>query len=207
MNDIQPVTQLYGATGYGSAIIEIIYTLAGEPYQLIDVNGFEEPGSARNRLLQVNPLAQVPALQLPDGRVMTESAAIALQLLDRHPQLAPADRTRFYHLLIWLVANVYPTFTYGDITSRWTLLGERELLDSTERYRQQLWLWLESQITSPGPYLFGAKISLLDAYLAVMVAWRPQKAWFAEHTPKIMAIAQQVRELENIKPIIVRNEL
>ncbi|MBP2171485.1 glutathione S-transferase [Erwinia toletana] len=119
MNDKQAITQLYGATGCGSAIIEIIYTLAGEPYQFIDVNGFELP----------------------------------------------------------------------------------------ERYRQQLWLWLESQITPPGPYLFGREISLLDAYLAVMIAWRPRQAWFAQHTPKIMAIARQVRELDNIKPIIDRNKL
>lgn len=206
MNDKQSVTQLYGATGCGSAITEIMYTLAGESYQFIDVSGFEQPGSARNRLLQINPLAQVPALQLADGRVITESAAIALLLLDRHPQLVPADRTRFYHLLIWLVANVYPTFTYGDVTTRWTLLGERELLASTENYRQQLWRWLESQIEE-GPYLFGTQISLLDAYLAVMVSWRPRQAWFAEHTPKLMAIARRVRELENIRPIIARNQL
>ena len=42
---------------------------------------FKEP-QARDRLAQVNPLAQIPTLILPDGAVMTESAAITLLLAD-----------------------------------------------------------------------------------------------------------------------------
>ncbi len=34
----------------------------------------------------LNPLGQVPTLVLPDGRVMTESAAIILHLADQAPQ-------------------------------------------------------------------------------------------------------------------------
>lgn len=203
----QNVTQIYGAPGCGSAITEIMYTLANEPYQLVDVEGFEKPGSARNLLLQVNPLAQVPVVKFADGQIMTESAAIALQLLDRHPELAPASRNRFYHLLIWLVANVYPTFTYSDTPSRWTLSGERELLSATLNYRQQLWLWLENQLEGKTRYLLGDQPSLLDAYLAVMIAWRPRHRWFEQHTPKIYAIAQHLRQQQAIRPIILRHEL
>ncbi len=54
---------------------------------------------------------------------MTETAAIALMILDQRPDLAPApgtpQRQQFQRLLVWLVANVYPTFTYADYPERW----------------------------------------------------------------------------------------
>ncbi len=65
----------------------------------------------------------VPTLELENGAIVTETAAIALMVLDRRPDLAPpvgqAERQQFQRLLIWFVANVYPTFTYADYPERW----------------------------------------------------------------------------------------
>jgi GST-like protein len=36
------------------------------------------------------PSGQVPTLRLADGNIMTETAAIALMILDQRPDLAPA---------------------------------------------------------------------------------------------------------------------
>lgn len=202
--------KLYGAPGCGSAIVEMMFVLAGEQYRWVNVEGFDAPGPQRDALLELNPLGQVPTLKLDDGTVVTETAAIALMLLDAHPELAPpvgsAERPRFHRLLIWLVANVYPTFTYGDYPERWTSGSALELRDSTNRYRQQLYLWLESQLGA-GPYVFGDHISLLDTYLAAMISWRPRQAWFEQNTPKMYAIALKVREREDLQEIISRNEL
>ncbi|MCT4713124.1 glutathione S-transferase family protein [Enterobacteriaceae bacterium H11S18] len=202
--------KLYGAPGCGSAIVEMMFVLAGEQYRWVNVEGFDAPGPQRDALLELNPLGQVPTLKLDDGTVVTETAAIALMLLDAHPELAPpvgsAERPRFHRLLIWLVANVYPTFTYGDYPERWTSGSALELRDSTNRYRQQLYLWLESQFGA-GPYVFGDHISLLDTYLAAMISWRPRQAWFEQNTPKMYAIALKVREREDLQEIISRNEL
>ena len=48
---------------------------------------------ARKRVETVNPLRQVPALVLPSGEIVTESAAILIYLADLHPQarLAPLN--------------------------------------------------------------------------------------------------------------------
>ena len=107
--------KVYGVPGWGSAISEVMLTLADIPYQFINVDGFDKPGETRELLEKLNPLCQVPTLELENGEIMTETAAIALLVLDRCPDLAPplghADRQQFQRLLIWLVANVYPTFT------------------------------------------------------------------------------------------------
>jgi glutathione S-transferase len=79
---------VYGAPGWGSAISELMLTLADIPYQFENVEGFDSPGHNQEKLLKLNPLCQVPTLQLDDGSIMTESAAIALMILDEHPHLA-----------------------------------------------------------------------------------------------------------------------
>ncbi|MEM6159297.1 glutathione S-transferase family protein [Erwinia sp. P6884] len=202
--------KLYGAPGWGSAITELMFTLAGEAYQLIDVEGFDRPGPARDTLLALNPLCQVPTLVREDGTILTESAAIALVLLDENPQLAPAagtpQRAQFYRLLVWMVANVYATLTYGDYPERWVSQAPQELQASTDRHRENLYLWLEAQ-AGEGPYWFGEKISLLDAWLPVLVSWKPRHAWFEQYAPKIASIARNVSQRPELERVLRANQL
>lgn len=199
--------QLYGVRGWGSAIAEGMLALAGQSYDFIDVQGFERPGPARDRLAAVNPLVQVPALVLDDGAVMTETAAIALYLSDRAPGLAPVtntpERSRFYRLLIWLVANVYPTFTYGDYPARWAPSAAQELAASTDRYRATLYRWLESQVAEP--FALGDEACALDIYIAVMIAWRPRTPWFEQNTPKLARIAERTRRIPAVNAVMAAN--
>jgi GST-like protein len=199
--------QLYGVRGYGSAITEAMLTLAGQDYAFIEVDGFDRPGPARDRLAAVNPLVQVPVLRLDDGLVLTETAAITLYLADRFPGLAPAagtpERTRFYRLLIWLVANIYPTFTYGDYPDRWVPSAPAELVEATDRYRERLYGWLEEQVT--GPFILGERLSALDIYIAILVAWRPGMQWFQTNTPRLAEVAALTRAIPQIREVTRRN--
>ena len=54
----------------------------GAPYELTEVRGAQR--RSEEHLLR-HPLGRVPALQLPDGATMFESAAICLQLADLNP--------------------------------------------------------------------------------------------------------------------------
>lgn len=199
--------QLYGVRGWGSGITEAMLCLADIPYEFIDVEGFDQPGPAQDRLRAINPLGQVPALVLDDGTVMTETAAIALLLADSHPALAPPrdtpERAFFYRLLIWLVANVYPTFTYGDYPERWAPSSPTELVAATDRHRQSLYLWLEGQVREP--FVLGDAVSALDIYIAAMVNWRPRAAWFRESTPKLARIADRASALPSLALVMRAN--
>ena len=201
---------VYGAPGWGSAISELMLTLAGMPYHFVNVGGFDQPGPQRDRLKQLNPLCQVPTLTLDDGRVMTESAAIALMILDQRPDLAPdpgtPQRQQFQRLLIWLVANVYPTFTYADYPQRWAADAPEQLRENCIQYRQSLYLWLEQQLAA-APYALGAEITLLDCYIAAMYSWGPRQAWFDGHTPKLAAVAETVYQRPELQPVLGDNGL
>ncbi len=92
---------VYGVPGWGSTISELMLSLADIPYEVVDVEGFDQPGPARERLRQINPLCQVPTLQLADGSIMTETAAIALMILDQRPAsagLAGGQRLSYLYL-------------------------------------------------------------------------------------------------------------
>ncbi|VVT50337.1 Uncharacterized GST-like protein yncG [Kosakonia radicincitans] len=80
---------VYGVPGWGSALSEVMLTLAEIPYRFVNVDGFDQPGARQEMLKKLNPLGQVPTLQLDDGSIMTESAAVALMILDQRPDLAP----------------------------------------------------------------------------------------------------------------------
>ncbi|WP_082443338.1 MULTISPECIES: glutathione S-transferase family protein [unclassified Sphingomonas] len=201
--------KVYGVPQWGSAIVEAMLALVGQPYAFVDVEGFDRPGEARDRLAAVNPLRQVPTLVLDDGEVLTETAAIALWLADRHAALAPpagtTDHRRFLRLLIWIVANVYPTFTYGDYPERWAPSAPDELVDATNAHRQRLYRWLEEQVV--GPYVLGEQPSALDCYAAVMIDWRPGRAWFAENTPRLCAAAGLMRRDPRLVAVMAHNRL
>jgi GST-like protein len=110
--------KLFGRRGWGSVLVETQLAWYGLPFTIEEVDDLFASAAARARLGPINPVAQVPTLLLPDGSVMTESAAITLHLADvaGSNALVPASgdtfRPRFLRWLVFLVANIYPTFTY-----------------------------------------------------------------------------------------------
>ncbi len=201
---------VFSVPGWGSTLAEAMLALCSAPVRIEDVTGFDRPGAARDRLLRVNSLGQVPTLVLPDGTVMTESAAITLLLSERHPQagLAPAPgtplRPMFLRRLVWIAANVYPTFTYGDYPERWVSGDAQSLQGSTDAYRERLWRQFESDV-SEGDWALGSRFSALDVYVAVMTHWRPRRAWFAAHCPRLHAIAIRADAHALLKAVMQRN--
>jgi len=201
---------LLGCKGCGNAIVEAAFALAGVPLDLEEVD--YSPGSpTRERLLSLNPLGQVPVLLLPDGRVMTESLAILHYLDDLEPGARlippPGDPTRaaFYRWSVFLVAAIYPTFTYGDDPKKWVANeeGAKQLRESTDRHREACWLQMEA--LAGEPWFLGERRSALDLYLAAMTRWRPGVLWFAKRAPRLVAIARRAAQLPSVAPVMARN--
>jgi GST-like protein len=203
---------LYGAKGGGSAIVEALLTLAGQEYRAKYFSWEQLPNA---ELLAINPLGEIPALQLADGTVLTETAAITLWLGDQFPQaglvpaLGDARRVQFLRQLIWLVAAVYPTFTYGDHPERYidSEGGAQSLRRATDRRRAQLWQQLEQQLAPNTDWVCGDLFSALDIFIAVMSFWRPRREWFARECPKLFVIARRVDQIEALKPVWRNNGL
>jgi len=205
------VYTLLGNPGWGSAIVEAQLAFYGLAYRVEDVGDVFTSDAARQRLEPFNPLCQVPALILPDGAVMTESAAITLYLADiaAKSDLVPAagevTRPAFLRWLVFLVANIYPTFTFADEPQRFVPLadardGYRVTVDA---HAQKLWRIVEAK--AGAPWFLGQRFSALDIYVGAMTRWRPGRPWFADHCPKLAAIANAADGLPKLSAVWRRN--
>jgi GST-like protein len=203
---------LVASRGCGSAIVEACFAVA-ELACCVEEVDHESPGPGRDRLLALNPLGQVPALILPDGTLLTESAAMVLHLGDVAPEAGlvppPGDpeRPRFLRWLAFLVGAVYPTFTYGDDPSRY-VSGEAaaaELRASTDAYRERCWRQVEGEVVPGGPWFLGSRLSALDIYVSVMTRWRPRRPWFAERCPRLHGIALALDRDPRLAAVWARN--
>jgi GST-like protein len=202
--------RLLGCKGCGSAIVEAAFAVAKMPLEYEEVD-YGAGSATRERLLGVNPLGQVPALILPDGSVMTESLAIVHYLNDLAPRagLVPGKgdeaRIAFLRWSTFLIAAIYPTFSYGDEPAKWVedVQGAKQLRESTNRHREAQWLRLEE--IAGDPWFLGAKMTALDLYVAVMTHWRPGRKWFTTHTPRLLAISEKTSATAGVADVIKRN--
>ena len=184
---------LYGCAGCGSAVIEALLERAGADFDFHAVEPWT-PGAATDALKQVNPLAQVPTLALPDATVMTESAAMIV-LLDEAfpdagilPRRGTAQRALALRWLVFIAANMYAAVSVGDFPERW-VEGESACAalkaGALERMKAY-WKLLEGAM-APAPYLAGAELCALDIYAATLSHWRPGRAWVDANCPRVAA--------------------
>ncbi|WP_077036867.1 glutathione S-transferase family protein [Pelomonas sp. KK5] len=116
---------LYGTRGSGSAAIEAALEWAAEPFDRVDAASWI-PGEGTEALKRINPMAQIPTLLLPDGSILTESAAILIHLGLALPRsgLLPEDasaRAQAIRGLVFIAANCYSAISVIDFPERWHL--------------------------------------------------------------------------------------
>ena len=205
--------RLFGEPGWGSVIVEAQLDWYGLDFDFERVGDLFKSAKGRERLAAFNPLAQIPTLVLADGTVLTESAAITLYLAEVTgrdslvPGTAAAERSAFLRWLVFLVANVYPTYTYADDPSRFVEGEEpqRSFKARVSAYRETLYSQLEGVAGSP--WFLGTRFSALDIYVCAMSRWRPGRAWFAAHAPKLAAVATRTQQVPELAACWQRNAL
>ncbi|MBI1170901.1 glutathione S-transferase [bacterium] len=205
--------QLYENPGWGSAIVELQLAFYGLPYSLITAGNVHQDPIARAALGRVNPLIQVPTMVLPNGEVMTESAAMTLLLADLAksdalvPRARAKDRAAFFRWLIFLVASIYPSFVYSDAPERFVPGngGETYQLNVIE-HRKSMWKVMEAECARRGgPFFLGKRMTAIDFFLACMVHWRPREDWFKAETPNLWRAAETVSALPQVAAAYKRN--
>lgn len=141
-------------------------------YEIAHVD-FGQNGERDAALVAVNPMGKVPTIVLPDGTVITESAAICAWLSEAYPDagLAPApgspERGTWYR---WL-------FFGGSVFE--PALLEKMMRKNAEPLSKTTvgWGTYEEAVhavetgLAKGPYLLGERFSAADVYMGAMLAW------------------------------------
>lgn len=198
---------LYWARTTSAFAVEAVLAEAGVDYRRVtlDRSRDEQHDAA---YLAVNPLGQIPALVLPDGTLMTESAACALYLAEVHPDcgLLPAVGSRERAVVLrWLVygsAQLYETHLREFFAERYTDdPAGVEAVRQSERKRFDRLLALVEAALQPGPFLLGERPSLADVYLAMLVGWHSDPARFFAGSPRIADVVERVRRRPKLAPL------
>jgi glutathione S-transferase len=117
--------------------------------------------------MAINPKGYVPALVLDSGETLTENVAVLSWIASQAPELAPSGplgHIRLLEALAFISSEVHkafePLFTHGapgaNSDSAAATIARR--LDYIAN-------------TVGGSYLFGARFTVADAYLFVMLTW------------------------------------
>ncbi|MEQ1755020.1 MAG: glutathione S-transferase family protein [Micropepsaceae bacterium] len=189
---------LYGAPASGSTAVEATLTLLGIPFNLVDGATWSDDG-ARERVAPTNPMRQIPTLVFPSGEVMTESAAILIDLADRHPEarLSPAlnDRARrqFLRWMLYVSSAIYALhWIKPDVARIGAPASSRDaVVDAVHNRIAFCWKNMDDQI-SPQTYLLGSDLSVLDLYVTVVSRFGPWRDRFYQVAPKMTDVVRRV---------------
>jgi glutathione S-transferase len=194
--------RLYARTNSGSLSVQIALEESGAPYEVTWVPKTPEAVASYRR---VNPAGRIPALGLPGGAVMAESAAILIYLATAYPaaHLAPpagtADHAHFLQWMVSLSANLYETVLRYFYAERYSGGGAPAAAgvqaQALADYRHQL-TTLDAQLS---PYLLGETYTIADPYLYMLAGWYP------EELPQLKSLARHAR-LMRARPAVVRAE-
>lgn len=165
--------KLFFAPGTCSLSPHIVLRELGLPHQLVRVDNKTKKTADGGDFLSINPKGYVAALQLDNGEVLTEGAAIVQYLADLRPEagLAPANGSwQRARLQEWL------SFIGGEIHALCSPLFNQTLAESARVvFKDKLARRLghAAAALERHDYLMGARFGVADAYLFSVLRWLP----------------------------------
>ncbi len=163
--------KLYYSPGACSLSPHIVLLEAGLPFTAVKTDFRKKVADDGADFLTINSKGAVPALQLDDGRVLTEGAAIVQYLADQKPEsgLAPPagsfERYQLAELLNYIASEVHKGFSplfNPTISADWKASAHANL--------EKKFTWLTAYLGNK-TYLMGDTFTVADAYLFTVLSW------------------------------------
>ena len=204
---------LYGSKGSGSAAVEAALLLCGAPFRIVHASSWEAD-SDQAALLKANPLGQIPTLQLPDGSVLTESAAMLIHLGLVHPASGllpdqPSARAQAIRGLVYVAANCYAAIGVIDFPERWCEGGDEEMHKAiragARRRLHECWDVFADQFPANTPFLGGERPGALDLLATVVSRWSGARPHVREHRPALHALFERTQAHPRLAPLFARH--
>ena len=199
--------KLYNRLGSGGFVVEAALNLVDAPFEFIEIDSIPNtplPDSFR----EINPWGQVPVLITPEGMMMSESAAMLIEIAARYPGTdagphpATADHAAFLRWLVFMSVNVYENVLREGYPSRYTsdLAGIDGVVEAGRRRQSEALNLLDEQVGRHGQVLPGG-FSSADIYLAMLNAWHGE----GRGLPACDALTHKVAAHPIIAPIWQQN--
>lgn len=203
--------KLFYFPGNSNLFPHMVLEELGVPYELSLVdrnqNAHKDPD-----FLKLNPRGLIPVLIDSElNLALPETAAIALHLIDRHPEfdLAPkmgtAERAKFYRWIMFLTNTVQAevlTFAYAQRhttdTSEGAVAAVRTAADA--RLGEFFDIIEGELLASGGPYLLGRTFTAADLFLLMVSRWGSRISRPPRQRPMLNALLDKLLE----RPAVIR---
>ena len=191
---------LFWEKGSGSIVVQAMLEEMNVPFErrYIDMQADEHHGAD---YLQHNPAGMVPALMLPGGHAIGESAAIVLHLGEQcsdgrlAPQVGDAERPDYLFWLMYMATAGYMTFARFAHPERYTR-DQSALEPVQEAARDDVMHFFD--VVDAGiagdPWFLPFGFSALDLYLTMLAGWHPDKMALFKRCPKVAALCSAVED-------------
>lgn|GEM_PF-34630 len=192
---------LYYYPDNASTFIHMLLRELGIPFELRLVDRAANAQKSPD-YLRLNPQGLIPVM-VDGDLILTETAAIALHLVDRHPEcgLAPpigtAARANFYKWMIHLtntpqVEHLKRAYPHRHVTDPATAADVKA---TAFQRLAAMFVHIDREL-GPGPYLLGDTYSAADAFLLMLTMWGKSMATppatlpnLAGHSARLLARA------------------
>ncbi|BCP52753.1 glutathione S-transferase [Kaistia sp. 32K] len=182
--------KLYYAPGACSLSPHIALREAGVPFTMEKVDLRAKSTETGSDFKAINPKGYVPALELDDGRIVTEGPVIVQMIADLAPEkrlAAPLGSTERYQLMGWL--SFIATELHKGFSPFFNPAVNDEAKQSfTERLKLRLGYLTDA--LGDKPYLMGDDFSVADGYLFTVLRWA--RAFKFDVGPKLDAYFDRV---------------
>jgi glutathione S-transferase len=163
--------KLYYFSGACSLSPHIVLLEAGLPFTMEKVDSKNKKTAGGIDYFTINSKGAVPALQLDDGRMLTEGPAIVQYLADQKPDsgLAPRagtfERYQLMEILNYITSEVHKSFAplfNPEASAEWKTAAKTALAKKFD--------WLSTFLGSK-TFLMGNTFTVADAYLFTILSW------------------------------------
>ena len=164
--------KFYYSPGACSLAPHIVLRELGLPFEAVQVDLKTHKLADGTDYYQINPKGYVPALQLDDGSLFTEDAAILQYLADRKPEaglLAASGSMERYRTIEWL------TFISSELHKGFSPLFNADMPEAGRKIfldkLKNRFALLDKHLASH-EFLMGKKFTVADAYAFTILNWK-----------------------------------
>jgi glutathione S-transferase len=194
--------KLYYSPGACSQAVHIALHEAGIEHKSESVDLRAKRTASGGDYWAVNPKGAVPALDLGDGQVLTENAAILQfvgDLSGNATLLPPVGDLKRYRVLEWL--NFIATELHQGFGPLWHPASSEDARQAARDMLAKKFAFAEQQIGS-GPFVMGEELTVADPYLFVIAGWTAMHGIDLDRWPGLVAFTRAMRERPAVRIVL-----
>ena len=184
----------------GSIVAQAMLEELGANYRLHHVD-MEAGEHKLPEYLAINPTGRVPALGLPDGTTIGETAAIVTVLGEQFqqasltPQPGDPDRAGFLFWLSVMATSGYLTIARKGHPERYAVDADAiQQVEAKAAVDLEAFFDVMEEAVSGNPFFLPRGFTALDIYLAMLTEWSDDKDVLFSKRPALAAVCRAVTQ-------------